>query len=269
MRLPHRSPPPPPRPTHCSSSGGLPAAAVLHQQAALAAAAAPGGGASIYIKGMPEDADKLWLYEKFARWACCRGTCVAACFVAVLPVCCLLVVRSLCTQAVAVRQACQVALLLLLFAGSSALVCCLVGRLRRLLLACLLLLCHCCRRRPFALPTCLACLAEEPCCRCVLPLAGLAASAACASSLTTRRAGATVSAAPCCAALYRTHCCECWAAHAAVWCAVSQRAQASANACGEPAPKHVVGAPDSRGWCTAPSLHPSPCRRRVCQLRQR
>lgn len=23
--------------------------------------------ASIYIKGMPDDADKLWLYEKFAR----------------------------------------------------------------------------------------------------------------------------------------------------------------------------------------------------------
>ncbi|KAL4430958.1 hypothetical protein ABPG75_006214 [Micractinium tetrahymenae] len=55
-----------------TGSSGLPAAAVLAQQAAAAAAAAgpgnPGVGASIYIKGMPEDADKLWLYEKFARF---------------------------------------------------------------------------------------------------------------------------------------------------------------------------------------------------------
>jgi RNA recognition motif-containing protein len=27
-----------------------------------------GQGCSIYIKGMPEDADKLWLYEKFSRF---------------------------------------------------------------------------------------------------------------------------------------------------------------------------------------------------------
>jgi RNA recognition motif-containing protein len=27
-----------------------------------------GAGCSIYIKGMPEDADKLWLYEKFSRF---------------------------------------------------------------------------------------------------------------------------------------------------------------------------------------------------------
>jgi len=26
------------------------------------------GGSSIYIKGLPEDADKLWLYEKFSRF---------------------------------------------------------------------------------------------------------------------------------------------------------------------------------------------------------
>ena len=41
--------------------------AVLQQQAVAALSASPGTGASIYIKGMPEDADKLWLYEKFAR----------------------------------------------------------------------------------------------------------------------------------------------------------------------------------------------------------
>lgn len=36
--------------------------------------AGPGGASSLYIKGMPEDADKLWLYEKFARCACvCVG----------------------------------------------------------------------------------------------------------------------------------------------------------------------------------------------------
>jgi hypothetical protein len=45
-----------------SGSGGLPSAAVLQQQAALVSS-----GASIYIKGMPEGADKLWLFEKFAR----------------------------------------------------------------------------------------------------------------------------------------------------------------------------------------------------------
>lgn len=28
----------------------------------------PNQGSSIYIKGLPEDADKLWLYEKFARF---------------------------------------------------------------------------------------------------------------------------------------------------------------------------------------------------------
>lgn len=44
------------------------ASAVLQQQAALAAQGGSTTGASIYIKGMPEDADKLWLYEKFARW---------------------------------------------------------------------------------------------------------------------------------------------------------------------------------------------------------
>ena len=53
------------------SASSLPPAAMLQQQQAAAAAAmaAPGSGASIYIKGMPEDADKLWLYEKFARCA--------------------------------------------------------------------------------------------------------------------------------------------------------------------------------------------------------
>ena len=49
--------------TDSAGSGGmLPAAAALQQQAAA------GAGASVYIKGMPEDADKLWLYEKFARF---------------------------------------------------------------------------------------------------------------------------------------------------------------------------------------------------------
>ena len=52
------------------NGSGLPPAAILQQQAAMAAAAAASAtGASIYIKGMPEEADKLWLYEKFARWA--------------------------------------------------------------------------------------------------------------------------------------------------------------------------------------------------------
>lgn len=61
-----------------TGSSGLPAAAALAQHAATAApASSPGVGASIYIRGMPEDSDKLWLYEKFARragackWACC------------------------------------------------------------------------------------------------------------------------------------------------------------------------------------------------------
>lgn len=40
------------------------------QQQAMLGGAAPSSAASIYIKGMPETADKLWLYEKFARWAC-------------------------------------------------------------------------------------------------------------------------------------------------------------------------------------------------------
>jgi hypothetical protein len=58
------------------SGGGLPpATAMLQQQAAMAAAATAASaasitGASIYLKGMPEESDKLWLYEKFARWAC-------------------------------------------------------------------------------------------------------------------------------------------------------------------------------------------------------
>lgn len=49
------------------SNGVLPQG-VLQQQATAAALAGSTGGASIYIKGMPEDSDKLWLYEKFARW---------------------------------------------------------------------------------------------------------------------------------------------------------------------------------------------------------
>ncbi len=59
-----------------SGSGGLPSAASLAQQAASAAASGGAGiGASIYIKGMPEDSDKLWLYEKFARQALARRAC--------------------------------------------------------------------------------------------------------------------------------------------------------------------------------------------------
>lgn len=38
------------------------------QQQAMLGGAAPSSAASIYIKGMPETADKLWLYEKFARF---------------------------------------------------------------------------------------------------------------------------------------------------------------------------------------------------------
>ena len=60
-----------------NGAGLPPAATMLQQQAAMAAAAAATAssaasvtGASIYIKGMPEESDKLWLYEKFARWAC-------------------------------------------------------------------------------------------------------------------------------------------------------------------------------------------------------
>lgn len=44
--------------------GMLPQAAVLQQQSGLGgggSGAGGGTGASIYIKGMPEDADKLWL----------------------------------------------------------------------------------------------------------------------------------------------------------------------------------------------------------------
>lgn len=56
------------------SYGDLPAAAAVLQSPALpqVSAASAGGAASLYIKGMPEDADKLWLYEKFARWAAGR-----------------------------------------------------------------------------------------------------------------------------------------------------------------------------------------------------
>ena len=50
--------------TDSSGGGMLPSAASLQQQQAAAA----GAGASVYIKGMPEDADKLWLYEKFSRF---------------------------------------------------------------------------------------------------------------------------------------------------------------------------------------------------------
>jgi RNA recognition motif-containing protein len=50
--------------------GDLPGAAAVLQSPALSQmpAASTGGAASLYIKGMPEDADKLWLYEKFARF---------------------------------------------------------------------------------------------------------------------------------------------------------------------------------------------------------
>lgn len=44
--------------------GGMLPSGLLQQQAG---ALGGGSGASIYIKGMPEDADKLWLFEKFAR----------------------------------------------------------------------------------------------------------------------------------------------------------------------------------------------------------
>ena len=56
-----------PMPLPMDGYADLPAAAVLQQQAGLAGLPA-NGAASLYIKGMPEDADKLWLYEKFARW---------------------------------------------------------------------------------------------------------------------------------------------------------------------------------------------------------
>lgn len=57
------------------SYGDLPGAAAVLQSPALpqVSAASTGGAASLYIKGMPEDADKLWLYEKFARWAAGRA----------------------------------------------------------------------------------------------------------------------------------------------------------------------------------------------------
>lgn len=50
-----------------------PFAAAPVPDGAWASAAPParphgGAGCSIYIKGMPEDADKLWLYEKFSRF---------------------------------------------------------------------------------------------------------------------------------------------------------------------------------------------------------
>jgi hypothetical protein len=55
------------------SSGSLTTAssAVLGQQPPVLGpphGVGPGGASSLYIKGMPEDADKLWLYEKFARF---------------------------------------------------------------------------------------------------------------------------------------------------------------------------------------------------------
>ena len=47
----------------------LPAAGAMPGGGAASAARPHGGhGCSIYIKGMPEDADKLWLYEKFSRF---------------------------------------------------------------------------------------------------------------------------------------------------------------------------------------------------------
>ena len=58
------------------ANGQFNEASWLHQQA-LAGTGGPlpsttrshgGQGCSIYIKGMPEDADKLWLYEKFSRF---------------------------------------------------------------------------------------------------------------------------------------------------------------------------------------------------------
>lgn len=54
----------------------LSAATVLQTptlQGAPQMVAASGNAASLYIKGMPEDADKLWLYEKFARWVGSAG----------------------------------------------------------------------------------------------------------------------------------------------------------------------------------------------------
>lgn len=55
----------------------LSAATVLQtpalQGAPQMAAASGSAAASLYIKGMPEDADKLWLYEKFARWVGSAG----------------------------------------------------------------------------------------------------------------------------------------------------------------------------------------------------
>lgn len=58
------------------SYGELPGAAAVLQPSALPAVSAASGGAaaSLYIKGMPEDADKLWLYEKFARWVRLLGS---------------------------------------------------------------------------------------------------------------------------------------------------------------------------------------------------
>jgi hypothetical protein len=44
------------------NSTGLPNASSVLQKTAT------GGGSSIYIKGLPENADKLWLYEKFSRF---------------------------------------------------------------------------------------------------------------------------------------------------------------------------------------------------------
>jgi hypothetical protein len=60
------------------SSGSLTTAssAVLGQQPPVLGpphGVGPGGASSLYIKGMPEDADKLWLYEKFARCVCGGG----------------------------------------------------------------------------------------------------------------------------------------------------------------------------------------------------
>ena len=49
-----------------SGGGSTPGGAMSASQ--LQSNRTTGQGCSIYIKGMPEDADKLWLYEKFSRF---------------------------------------------------------------------------------------------------------------------------------------------------------------------------------------------------------